>query len=174
MGQLVVFLPEDEAYPDRAYGQAAQLTRALVEERPSLELDPTTFQDYYKRLYQVQNPSDGQLETYIKTQNYAELARCYRLIETAAVNVVVPYGDEAIALMEEARNKGIGADWVRRARPYSVPFFLPQSGPPAFLEPVFLRYGAEAPDWFLCSEPGLYDEQLGFTPEEGLGVGLVV
>ncbi|WP_027883014.1 CRISPR-associated endonuclease Cas3'' [Meiothermus rufus] len=172
-GWLVVFLPEDEGYPDRAYRQAAQLTRALQAEG-ALGLEPATFRRYYQSLYHLQAVSDPELEACIQTQNYAELARRYRLIESAAVNVVVPYNAEARALMDEARNQGIGADWVRRARPYAVPFFLPKSGPPAFLETVFLRYGAEAPDWFLCPDDARYDAQLGFTPEEGLGMGLVI
>ncbi|MCX7827549.1 MAG: hypothetical protein N2689_18625, partial [Verrucomicrobiae bacterium] len=59
--------------------------------------------------------------------------------------------------------------------PYTVPYFLPKGGPPAFLEPVFLRFGrGEAPDWFLCPDDSLYSPRLGFTPEEGGGVGLVI
>ncbi|WP_018465582.1 CRISPR-associated endonuclease Cas3'' [Calidithermus timidus] len=173
-GRLVVFLPEDEAYPDQAYAQAAKLTRALQAEGP-LELTPTTFRRYYQSLYSLQSLSDPEIENFILTQNYAELARRYRIIESPAVNVVVPYNNEAKALMQVARDRGIAADWIHRARPYTVPFFLPKGGPPPFLERVFLRYGrGEAPDWYLCPEEALYDPRLGFTPEEGGEVGLVV
>lgn len=173
-GRLVVFVPEDEGYPDKAYQQAARLTRALQAEG-ELTLEPTTFRRYYQSLYALQNVSDPEIENLIQTQNYAELARRYRLIETAAVNVVVPYSDEALALMQEARNRGIAADWIHRARPYTVPFFLPKGGPPALLETVFLRYGrGEAPDWYLCPDPALYDALLGFTPEEDSAAGLVI
>ncbi|PZA07706.1 MULTISPECIES: CRISPR-associated endonuclease Cas3'' [unclassified Meiothermus] len=173
-GRLVVFWPEDEGYPDRAYAQAAGLTRALQAEG-GLELTPEAFRRYYHSLYGLQSVSDPEIEGLIKTQNYAELARRYRIIETSAVNVVVPYDDEARALMQEARERGIAADWIHRARPYAVPYFLPKGGPPPFLETVFLRYGrAEAPDWYLCPDPALYDASLGFIPEEGSGVGLVI
>ncbi len=173
-GRLVVFLPEDEGYPDKAYEKAAKLTRALQAEGP-LELTPATFRRYYQSLYSLQAVSDPEIERCILTQNYAELARRYRIIESPAVNVVVPYNDEAKALMQEARDRGIAADWVHRARPYTVPFFLPKGGPPAFLESVFLRYGrGEAPDWYLCPDEALYDSRLGFTPEEGGGSGLVL
>ncbi|GIW24906.1 MAG: hypothetical protein KatS3mg069_1173 [Meiothermus sp.] len=173
-GQLVVFIPEDEGYPDQAYAQAAKLTRALQAEGP-LELTPDTFRRYYQSLYGLQSVSDPEIEGFILTQNYAELARRYRIIESPAVNVVVPYNDEAKALMQEARDRGIAADWVQRARPYAVPYFLPKGGPPAFLESVFLRYGrGEAPDWYLCPDEALYSPKLGFTPEEGCGVGLVI
>ncbi|RIH86860.1 CRISPR-associated endonuclease Cas3'' [Calidithermus roseus] len=173
-GRLVVFVPEDEGYPDKAYQQAARLTRALQAEG-ELTLEPAVFRRYYQSLYTLQNVSDPEIETLIQTQNYAELARRYRLIETAAVNVVVPYNDEALALMQEARDRGIAADWIHRARPYTVPFFLPKGGPPSFLETIFLRYGrSEVPDWYLCPDQALYDRLLGFTPEEGSGAGLVV
>jgi len=176
-GRLVVFLPEDEGYPDRAYAQAAQLTKTLQAEG-GLELDqPQTVQRYYQSLYALRDVTDPEIERCIQTQNYAELAQHYRLIETPAVNVVVPYNDEALALMQEARDQGISAAWIRQARPYAVPYFLPRSGPPAFLETVFLRYGrekSEVPDWYLCPDKTLYHPALGFTPEEGGASGLVV
>ncbi|MCL6569713.1 MAG: CRISPR-associated helicase/endonuclease Cas3, partial [Meiothermus silvanus] len=175
-GRLVVFLPEDEGYPDRAYAQAAKLTLALQAEG-GLELTPATFRRYYQSLYGIQQVSDPEIEGLIKTQNYAELARRYRIIETPAVNVVVPYNEEALALMQEARERGIAADWLHRARPYTVPFFLPHGGPPAFLETVFLRYGrqkSEVPDWFLCPDPACYHPSLGFTPAEGGSGSLVI
>ncbi|WP_027878447.1 CRISPR-associated endonuclease Cas3'' [Meiothermus cerbereus] len=176
-GRLVVFLPEDEGYPDRAYAQAAQLTKTLQAEG-GLELDqPQTVQRYYQSLYGLRVVTDPEIERCIQTQNYAELARHYRLIETPAVNVVVPYNDEALALMQEARDQGISAAWIRQARPYAVPHYLPRNGVPPYLEPVFLRYGrekSEAPDWFLCPDRALYDSALGFTPEEGGALGLVV
>ncbi|MDW8426460.1 MAG: CRISPR-associated endonuclease Cas3'', partial [Meiothermus sp.] len=121
-GRLVVFMPEDEAYPDQAYAQAAKLTRALQAEG-GLELTPDAFRRYYQSLYSLQSPSDPEIERLILTQNYAELARRYRIIESPAVNVVVPYNDEAKALMQEARDRGIAADWIHRARPYTVPYF---------------------------------------------------
>ncbi|GEM83389.1 CRISPR-associated endonuclease Cas3'' [Meiothermus hypogaeus] len=175
-GRLVVFLPEDEGYPDKAYAQAAQLTRALLAEG-ELTLEPTTFRRYYQSLYGLQSVSDPKIEQFIKTQNYAELARRYRIIETPAVNVVVPYNEEALALMQEARDKGIAADWIHRARPYTVPFFLPHGAPPTFLETVFLRFGrerSEVSDWFLCPDRTCYDPILGFTPAEGGQAGLVI
>lgn len=174
-GRLVVFLPEEEDYPDRAYHQAAALTKALLAEGP-LVPDPHTFRRYYQSLYSLQALSDPEIETFIKTQNYAGLAQRYRIIESVAVNVVVPYNQEALELMQEARDHGIAAAWIQRARPYTVPYFLPKDGPPHFLESVFLRYGrakAEAPDWFLCADRNLYDARLGFTPQEGQTAGLV-
>lgn len=175
-GTLTVFVPEEEKYPGKAYQQAAQLTKSLLVEHGHLDLDdPETYREFYQNLYAVANTTDPELEGFIKTQNYAEFARRYRLIETNAVNVVVPYNAEAKALMQEARDQGITGDWMRRVRGYTVSHFLDRGGPPPYLEPLFLRfqYGSrsEVPDWFLCGEERLYDSLLGFMPEEGGGQG---
>lgn len=175
-GTLTVFVPEEEKYPGKAYQQAAQLTKSLLVECGTLDLDdPETYHCFYRSLYGIAKTTDSELEDFIKTQNYAEFARRYRLIETNAVNVVVPYNDEAKALMQEARDQGITGDWMRRARGYTVSHFLDKGGPPPYLEPLFLRYQwgnrTEVPDWFLCGEGTLYDPLLGFMPEEGGGQG---
>ncbi len=175
-GTLTVFVPEEEKYPGKAYQQAAQLTKSLLVEHGHLDLDdPETYRAFYQNLYAVANTTDPELEGFIKTQNYAEFARRYRLIETNAVNVVVPYNAEAKALMQEARDLGITGDWMRRVRGYTVSHFPDRGGPPPYLEPLFFRfqYGnrSEVPDWFLCGEERLYDLLLGFMPEEGGGQG---
>lgn len=171
-GILTVFVPEDEKYPGQAYTQAAALTRALLVEHGSLDLDnPETYRRFYRSLYNIANTTDDELEKFIKTQNYEEFAKRYRLIETNAVNVVVPYNEEAKALMQEARDEGINGDWMRRVRGYTVPHFLGVGGVPPYLEPLFLRYQwgnrTEVSDWFLCGEESSYDSLLGFLPEEG-------
>lgn len=171
-GTLTVFLPEEEKYPSKAYQQAAELTRSLLVEHGSLDLDePKTYRRFYKSLYSITNTTDQELETFISTQNYQEFARRYRLIETNAVNVVVPYNQEAKTLMQEARDQGISGDWMRRVRGYTVSHFLDKDGVPPYLETLFFRYQhrdkTEVPDWFLCGEESLYHSLLGFLPEEG-------
>lgn len=168
-GRLVVFLPEDESYPDPAYARAAKLTQALGAEG-LLELTPITFRRYYESLYSLQSVSDPEIERLILTQNYAELARRYRIIESPAVNVMVPYDHEAEALMQEARDRGIDPNWIRRARPYAVSLFLPRGEPPAFLESVPLRSRrGEALDWYLCADRCFYDPSLGLLTDTDAG-----
>ncbi|MBF6593305.1 MAG: CRISPR-associated helicase Cas3' [Thermaceae bacterium] len=178
-GTLTVFLPEEEKYPTRAYQQAAQLTRSQLVEHDGLNLDdPETYRRFYKSLYNIADTTDQELENFIKTQNYEEFAKRYRLIETHAVNVVVPYNLEAKTLMQEARDSGITGDWMRRVRGYTVPHFLAVDGVPPYLETLFLRYQwgsrTEVSDWFLCGEESRYDSLLGFLPEEGGVFGALV
>jgi len=170
-GTLTVFVPEEEKYPSQIYQQAAELTRSLLREG-GLDLDdPETYRRFYKSLYAVAKTTDKELEGYLQSQNYAEFAQRYRLIETTAVNVVVPYNAEAQALIQEARDQGITADWMRRARGYTVSHHLKKGQVPLGLETVFLRYSwknrTELPDWFLCGVAKLYDPELGFMAEEG-------
>lgn len=171
-GNLTVFVPEEEKYPTKAYQQAAELTRSQLVEQGSLDHDdPETYRRFYKSLYSIANTTDQELENFTLTQNYEEFAKRYRLIETHAVNVVVPYNQEAKTLMQEARDQGITGDWMRRVRGYTVPHFLAVGGVPPYLEPLFLRYEwgnrTEVADWFLCGEESFYDSLLGFLPEEG-------
>jgi CRISPR-associated helicase Cas3/CRISPR-associated endonuclease Cas3-HD len=178
-GSLTVFVPEEEKYPTRAYEQAASLTKSLLVEHGSLDLDdPGTYRRFYRGLYSIANTTQPELEGFITSQNYQEFARRYRLIETNAVNVVVPYNDDARTLMQEARDQGISGDWIRRVRGYTVPHFLDKTGTPPYLEPLFLRYQrglrTEVPDWFLCGDQSLYHRLLGFTPEEGGAQGALV
>ncbi|MBS3932837.1 MAG: CRISPR-associated helicase Cas3' [Truepera sp.] len=178
-GSLTVFIPEEEKYPTKAYEQAASLTKSLLVEHGSLDLDdPETYRRFYSGLYSIANTTHPELESFITSQNYQEFARRYRLIETNAVNVVVPYNDDARTLMQEARDLGISGNWMRRVRGYTVPHFLDKTGTPPYLEPLFLRYQwgqrTEVPDWFLCADESLYHRLLGFTPEEGGAQGALV
>lgn len=177
-GILTVFLPEEEKYPTKAYQQAAELTRSQLGDTGSLDLDdPDTYRHYYQSLYNLTATSDKELEDSITTQNFADFAARYRLIDSNAVNVVVPYNDEAKTLMQEARQEGISGDWMRRVRGYTVSAFIdPKKETPSFLEPLFYRFGKRdeaATDWFLCYEQNpvtfesYYDSMFGLVPKEG-------
>jgi hypothetical protein len=162
-GLLMVFVPEEEKYPTKAYQQAAELTRVQLGNTGSLDLDhPDTYRSYYHSLYNLAATTDPELENHIKTHNFEGFAKEYRLIENNAVNVVVPYNEAAKALMEEARQMGVSGDWIRRVRGYTVGFFLDAKlGAPAFLEPLFYRFekGEMVPDWFLCRQPDAFGFQ---------------
>jgi CRISPR-associated endonuclease/helicase Cas3 len=178
-GQLTVFVPEEENYPSKTYRQAAELTRVLLAERTEgLDLDdPTTYRQFYRSLYTLTSTSDAELEGFITSQNYLDFAARYRLIENDAVNVVVPYNEAALELMQEGRQLGITPDWMRRVRGYTVSYFLKKNAPvPVFLEPIKFRFGKNdgfAEGWFLCAPENpltfkrYYDEVFGLQSEEG-------
>lgn len=178
-GQLIVFVPEEEKYPSRTYQQAAELTRVLLEDHAgNLDLDdPFTYRRFYSSLYNLTSTTDAELEGFIKSQNYVDFASRYRLIENDAVNVVVPYDDVAVALIQEGRQLGITADWMRRVRGYTVSYYLKKNEPtPVFLEPIKFRFGKNddfAPGWFLCDLENpvtfkkYYDDVFGLLSDEG-------
>jgi CRISPR-associated helicase Cas3/CRISPR-associated endonuclease Cas3-HD len=172
-GELVVFKPEEQRYPSKAYQQAAEVAQNLVRALGSLDLDdPQTYQSYYAQLYTLARLEDEKIAESMKAQNFSKLSEQYRLIEQRAVNVVVPYDGAAEALMAEGL-QGIHAGWIRRARQYSVPLYLGKKSP-SYLETLFFRgpRGQQAEDWYLCQKEdpftlrSYYDPMLGLLPEE--------
>ena len=170
-GELRVFLPEEEKYPGDPYKRAAQLARALWKEG-ALDLEEAqTFRRYYQRLWQYEKTDSSPLSEAILGQDYPEVARLYRLIPKAAVNVVMPYGD-GLELMDEAAQDGIDAFWMRRVQPYTVSLFRDRQGHlPAVCQPVNYKQRGkelkEAEDWFICQYKEAYDAQFGYLPDGG-------
>jgi CRISPR-associated endonuclease/helicase Cas3 len=132
-GYVHIFIPEDEAYPDTAYKQAAEVTYNLLRERGPEEMDihnVDLLQDYYNKLYSICRPQDSDrarcLNEAIECSDFEEVARLYRIIDKNTVNLLVPY-DQSIfdELADEVRKSGLNSRWIRRARPYTISIFYP-------------------------------------------------
>jgi CRISPR-associated endonuclease/helicase Cas3 len=185
IGQLFVFLPEEERYPsDVAYRQAAQLTKILLGEKGDLDInDPLLFREYFRRLYdlgQLENKKNQALENAIERQDYVEVAKLYRLIEQDTVNIVVPYDNYAKELMEEVREYGVTRNWIRQVRPYTVSIYKDHKGNiPSFLETTFLYDYKKrtitqdrSDEWFLCGLEQYYDKDFyGLVPDDSAKSG---
>ena len=93
--------------------------------------------------------------------DFEEAAKCYRLIDNDAVNVVVPWDPEEFrGLQEEIRKTGrLTVDWIRRARPHVVNLYRPDSHL-GYLDPVVRKTDGEKDDWFFLLGEGLYDRDL--------------
>ncbi|MEO0082591.1 MAG: CRISPR-associated helicase Cas3' [candidate division WOR-3 bacterium] len=132
-GRLVVFLPEDEKYPQGPYEQAAGVARTLATEKPDID-DPELFQKYYHRLYNITQPEEraAALTEAITNRDFAETCRHYKLIEKGAVNLLVPYDPEIfLSLLAEVRGGyGLTSRWVQKARPYAVSIYRPGDDAP--------------------------------------------
>jgi CRISPR-associated endonuclease Cas3-HD len=179
-GELRLFFPEDgqRLYPSPAYRQAADVAWTLARRRGTAAMDlddPQVHLDFYRRLYDIQqlaHPSGraGELLEFLSSQHFAEVARRYRLIDQAAVQVLVPYDQAAFeSLAAEVRGRGLTRDWVRRARAHAVNIFPPRKDDAAWsvLESVRLaRTGETAEDWFVLLEPAEYDPLKGLMPHE--------
>ena len=182
LGEVIVFEPEEEGdwrrrYPTHAYYQATEVTRTLLASLGDLDIsDPAVFQTYYRRLYDLNNPAsqNADLDQAITAADFVEVTRQYRLIDTDAIQVLVPWADrweEFRALRAEAEDAGITADWMRRAQGLAVGVYRRNDGPPAWAIPAKLRRRGKvdagvSDEWFIL-EGDYYHDTLGLKPPEG-------
>ncbi|MGK2942556.1 MAG: CRISPR-associated helicase Cas3' [Immundisolibacter sp.] len=182
LGKVIVFEPEEEGdwrrhYPTHAYYQATEATRTLLVSQGGLDInDPAVFQNYYRRLYDINNPAsqNADLNQALTAADFVEVARLYRLIDTDAIQVLVSWADrrdDFRALRAEAEDAGITADWMRRAQGLAVGVYRRKDGPPAWAIPAKLRRRGKvdagvSDEWFIL-QGNYYDATLGLKPPEG-------
>lgn len=177
LGRVVVFEPNAEeelrrCYPTHAYYQAAEVTRTMLTLHGDLNInDPALFRDYYRRLYDLNNPASQNkaLNEAITALDFPEVARHYRLIDQNTIQVLVPWAErweEFDTLRNEAERVGISAKWMRRAQGLAVSIYQTTDGPPAWAIPVKLKRGGTSDEWF-CLEGDYYDDTLGLNPPKG-------
>lgn len=179
LGEVRVFEPEVEGtwrkrYPTYAYFQATEVTRSMLVEAGGAGLDlhnPEVFRNYYHRLYDLSKPEsqNADFQAAIEAVDFVQVAKLYRLIEKAAIQVLVPYLPRLKLfqkLREDALSEGIGAKWIRRAQGLAVSVYRPQIGDPAWeaLIPAKLRHGkGESDEWYIFEDRkgDGYDEVMG-------------
>lgn len=182
LGEVIVFEPEEDGswrrcYPTHAYYQATEATRTMLALQGGLDInDPAIFQAYYRRLYDLNDPAtqNTELSDAITAADFVEVARQYRLIDTSAIQVLVPWADRWDAFQElraEAEKTGISAGWMRRAQSLAISVYRPKAGTPAWAIPAKLRQNSKTPsgvsdEWFIL-EGDYYDDTLGLKPPEG-------
>ena len=177
LGKVVVFEPNEEkelrwCYPTHAYYQAAEVTRTMLTLHGDLNInDPALYRDYYRRLYDLNNPASQNelLNEAITALDFPEVAKHYRLIDQNTIQVLVPWAErreEFDALRNEAGREGISAKWMRRAQGLAVSIYLTKNGAPAWAIPAKLRRGGTSDEWFFL-EGDYYDDILGLNPPKG-------
>jgi CRISPR-associated helicase Cas3/CRISPR-associated endonuclease Cas3-HD len=177
LGKVVVFEPNAEkelrrCYPTHAYYQAAEVTRTMLTLYGDLNInDPALFRDYYRRLYDLNNPASQNkvLNEAITALDFPEVAKHYHLIDQNTIQVLVPWAErreEFDTLRNEAERVGISAKWMRRAQGLAVSIYQTTDGPPAWAIPAKLRRGGTSDEWF-CLEGDYYDDTLGLNPPKG-------
>lgn len=179
-GKVHVFEPMLDAgesgYPDGAYRQAADVTRMLLERDAAhkLDVDDTKlFDRYFRMLYQVGRPEQGRKDILeaVKTQDFEEVARRYRLIEKDAIDVLVCYdGERFSALRDDACRHGVTRDWVRQARAHSIGLFRPSRDDPMWssLEPLPSAGRGRLETWFAYTRREDYLQDTGLVPSTSL------
>jgi CRISPR-associated helicase Cas3 len=177
LGEVVVFEPNEEkelrwCYPTHAYYQAAEVTRTMLNLYGDLNInDPALYRDYYRRLYDLNNPASQNelLNEAITALDFPEVAKHYRLINQNTIQVLVPWAErreEFDALRIEAGREGISAKWMRHAQGLAVSIYLTKDGAPAWAIPAKLRRGGTSDEWFFL-EGDYYDGILGLNPPKG-------
>jgi hypothetical protein len=170
-GSVIVFHPEEEAYPDRVYRQATAVTNILLEQHcGGLDLDdPTTHRRYYQTLFDLGRPENHgkELQQAIEAQHFPRAAQEYRIIDRNAINVLVAYDIPVFdELCEEVRRTGLTRTWIAKARPHAIGLFHPRDDDPVrrWLSSVPVGRGKTAFDWFIYLRNEHYDPQRGLVP----------
>lgn len=173
-GQVFVFHPPDDGrgkYPTGAYRQAAQMAASLLEERGDLNInDPSVFRAYYRKLYnlaQVED-QDQELRQAIEQMDFALLAQRFRVINTDAVNVLVPYHWPTFTRLRDwVLADGLSKAWLMEARPHTIGLYRPGKNNPAgrWLEPIPDRRGRPLDDWFIYAAEDHYHPRMGLVPQ---------
>jgi CRISPR-associated endonuclease/helicase Cas3 len=186
MGAVRVFEPAVEGtwkrrYPTHAYFQAAEVMRTMLIESGETGLDlndSALFREYYRRLYGVSRPDEQSksIQQAFDEKDFVRVAQEYRLIDQAAIQVLVPYHaclDIYEGLKREQDEWGINAKWIQKAQGLSVSIFRPNQDHPAWggvLNAVRLGYGKGlSNEWFVLHDPQgkFYDEVFGLRlPKE--------
>lgn len=179
MGEVRVFEPDvagdhRRRYPTWAYFQAAEVTRSMLIEADTAGLDlndPAVFREYYHRLYDLSKPEtqNKALSEAVTAVDFVGVAREYRLIDKASIQVLVPYGagiETFEELIRQQEEEGINAQWLRNAQGLAVSVFRPAHDHPAWgvLIPAKLRYGRGSSDeWYILEDRDgdLYDDVFG-------------
>lgn len=168
-GRLTIFRPEQSSWPSADYRQGALITEEMLAARGgSLDLDdPQVFRAYYLRLYAVSALRElrSELENALTALDYVRVRMLFRVIDNRdSINLLVAYNpSEYERLAQTARSEGLSRAWMARASHYSVSVFRPKQDQSIrnYIEPVRLKNGNPAPDWFIHLRPEHYRQDLG-------------
>ena len=129
-GRVVIFNPSDGGLPPGAYKRATQTTSTMLNSGDLDMHDPTTMQQYFKKLYPLENPPDSKGKTIQERRKdfkYPEVSRLFQMIKNNTVDVIVTsYGDEEDqkrirSLLKRLRNGAPPTrNLMRQLQPYTV------------------------------------------------------
>lgn len=178
-GDFHVFLPpvEEEIYPGQDYKMAAVEVKKLLRERGGyLDLqDPAVFRQYYREFYGLANTGSEEgkdLFDFLKTYDFVEVAKHYRLIRDDTISVLVPYSrriSEYRELRDMALTCGLSRAWLRRAQPLAISLYRRSRRSPTrsgtdWLEPI--RYRGMETGWYVYLNEDDYSDSLGLVAPE--------
>jgi CRISPR-associated endonuclease/helicase Cas3 len=179
LGNFRVFIPEEEALPpDAGYSAGTQITKAMLRGKGELDLDdPSVFDSYFRELYDILRLPKSELRDAIVALDFPTVAQKYRLIKDNTLQVIVPYDSESFRELDEGwRERGVTAEWVRKARPYTVNHFQSDGRVADFCQQVMTWQGKEPieTDWWILGNPDYYLPDVGLQLPKGGGMSFHV
>lgn len=172
-GNFKVFMPVSDGreYPTDDYSRAAIELKMMLKEYGTIDIyDPAMIREYYQRYFTSVGEKMVELDDAVRRYDFKETADRYKWIKRIGAEILVPYSsmsEEVKELSNEAREKGINASWIRRARPYAVTMQVKEdmlrSG---MLETAYMRnqrggISKEESGWYILLHEQGYSDEIG-------------
>ena len=171
LGNVVVFCPEDEDYPEMWYENASKTVRRLYKDSPIDLHDPMEIRRYYKAIFSDLHDKPA-LKDAIEKQDYRTAAKEYQMIEKREnVQVIVPLIGQ-MELYHELKvvlEQGITPALMRKAAPITVSCFEDEKlGQIAKQIPFAKREEGMSPFYYLQEE--CYSPDMGLQIPDSLEI----
>lgn len=171
-GEVVVFVPSDESYPDDNYGNAANIVKELAKEYEIDISNPKHIEDYYSYLFKNLKGDKEELVQAINNIDFSEVSKQYKLVSNEGYNVIVPYTHEK-ALFDEvlllARESGLTPEIVKKARPVSVTVYgdkVEEVAERLYFKPMGYGKKKGKSNWFILLDNKFYNKDTGLQIEK--------
>jgi CRISPR-associated endonuclease/helicase Cas3 len=164
-GRVMVFepdVPDNRATPPGAYREATDVTRAMVG-GASLSIHSTAhIRGYFNRYYQADlDPED--IEALRRRLNFPEVANRFVMIDDATRSILVPYNDEAAALIRGLEVRGdLNMSLRRQLQRFQVGLY-PSEFQRAYASGAIYELIAGSDIW--ACDARFYSKDLGFKME---------
>lgn len=163
-GQVVIFNPSEGDMPPGMYKAAAQQTKITLEDQWNELHLPSTYVDFFKKLYHLNKNLLDEEGIQRKRSNpnkgldFPQISKDFQMIDEDTVSVMCPYDEVGERLKDELDRKTPNRLWFRRVQPYVVNL---QRRDPVFKEqPQSFREIAD--DWYVL-ETNIYDSNVGLN-----------
>ena len=164
LGRVVVFRPENGSTPPGDYRFATDETLSMLSAGRLDPDNPETVSEFFRRIFDVKDTDAQQIQPLRKALDYPEVAKRFRMIDEATIEVIVPeYGtpEERQRVQDSLEQLRRGAPesrlLLRRLQPWTVQVYETQAG-------SLDRAG-------LIAEvmPGVYEWLGDYSPVTGIG-----
>jgi len=178
VGNVVVFVPEEEKYPGTYYNNAANIVRLLVKEQGIDINNINDIDKYYSYLFKQFSSDKTALSTAIDNLDFEEVTKLYQLIPNTGYNVIVPYANKIELYNEiiiDVRENGLTNKTIAKARPITVNTYNKQIEDVS--ERVYFKAKSNkqedfSTNWFILLDSKFYDEKLGLQTNNEINLFL--